>query len=89
MAVSYLSELGPTAKRCVISQVKRVRHWPPRAVIAADRTSRSRASSMWWGLGNKRNMGNGKRTSVAHATIPENTPLRDSRIKLCSIHRVK
>jgi hypothetical protein len=73
MAVSYLSELSPTAKRCVISQVKRVRHWLPIAVISADRTSRSMASSVWWGLGNKRNMGNGKRTSVAHATMPENT----------------
>jgi hypothetical protein len=63
-----LSELGPTVKRCVTLRVKPVRHWPFRAVIAADRTSRSGALSVWWALGNGRNMGNGKRTSVVRAT---------------------
>jgi len=65
-----MSEPGPTSMRCVTSRVRPVRHWPPRAVIAADGTLRSGASSVWWGLGNKRIMANGKRTSVAHATMP-------------------
>ena len=87
-----MSEPGPTSMRCVTSRVRPVRRWPPRAVIAADGTSRCGASSVWWGLGNKIIMANyGKwKTYVCSACYyagEYHCGIR--RIKLCFIHQVK
>jgi len=62
------------AKRCVTSFVRPTRHWPPRAVIPAERTSRSAAGSYrMCGLGTtvQEEDGNVTGTSVAQATTPE------------------
>jgi hypothetical protein len=84
MGILYLSD---PAKRRAMLRVRPVHYWPPRAVIPADRTSRSGASSVWWGLGNRREMGHGERTSVAHATTLENNHCGIRGIKMCSIHQ--
>jgi hypothetical protein len=47
-AVEDFEDLVEVAKRCVTSFMRPVRHWPPRARMPAESTSRSCAGSCWY-----------------------------------------